>query len=53
MSGIGWGNDYIQFKLYHKPIVAGLKLHLGYNKHNFTLLMHIAEQQKDSYRVDV
>ena len=33
---IGRGNDYVQFKLSHKSVVAGLNCRWQYNKRNFT-----------------
>ena len=37
MSAIGWGIDCIQFKLSHKPNVAGLNCgEWQYDKRNFT-----------------
>ena len=42
MSAIGCGTNCIQFKLTHKPSVAGLNCGGGqYNKRNFTLLLMV------------
>ena len=38
MSAVGWGNGCIQFKLSHKPGVAGLNIVEGDSIINATLL---------------
>ena len=49
MSASGWGNDCIQFKLPHKPIVAGLDCEWWqYNKPNFTLLYYCCKYTRCS-----
>ena len=44
MSAIGWGVNYIQFKLFHKPIVAGLNR--GRGQHNKTTLLYVTTRGK-------
>ena len=46
MSAIGWGNDCKQFKLSHKPEVAGLNCGgWQYNKRNFTFTIQLTQHE--------